>query len=59
MELSANAGTGIALWPNGIKALRAIGPDVEEEVVSRGCDISGMILGMMAGAYTRSRYSST
>ena len=41
------AGTGIALWPNGIKALRAIGPDVEEEVASRGCDISGMILGMV------------
>ena len=46
-ELRSNVGTGIALWPNGLKALRCIGPDVEREVASRGCAISGMRMGVV------------
>ena len=45
--LDANAGTGIALWPNGLKALRCVGPDVEAEVASRGRVISAMRLGIV------------
>jgi hypothetical protein len=30
------AGAGFALFPNGIHALRSIGPDVEAEVTARG-----------------------
>ena len=46
-ELRSNVGTGIALWPNGLKALRCIGPDVEREVASRGRAISGMRMGVV------------
>ena len=42
LSLKADAGTGIALWPNGLKALRAIGKDVEREVADRGASISGV-----------------
>ena len=28
--LRSNAGTGIAIWPNGVKALRVIGDDVAD-----------------------------
>jgi len=35
------------MWPNGLKALRAIGPDVEEEVASRGCPITGSMMVMV------------
>ena len=45
--LKANAGTGIALWPNGVKALRVIGEDVAREVASRGCEITGMRMGVV------------
>ena len=40
LSLKADAGTGIALWPNGLKALRAIGKDVEREVAERGASVS-------------------
>ena len=45
--LRSNAGTGIAIWPNGVKALRVIGDDVADEVASRGCEITGMRMGMV------------
>jgi len=45
--LRANAGTGIALWPNGVKALRAIGGDVAREVESRGAVIGGVKMGVV------------
>ena len=47
LELRSNVGTGIALWPNGVNALRTIGPDVAQEVASRGCDITGMRMGVV------------
>ena len=49
-SLKADAGTGIALWPNGLKALRAIGGDVEAEVASRGASITGVTFGMVDDA---------
>ena len=48
--LRSNAGTGIAIWPNGVKALRVIGDDVADEGASRGCEITGMRMGMVEGA---------
>ena len=43
-DLNTNAGTGLALWPNGIWALRSIGPDVAKEVTSRGCSAYRMAM---------------
>ena len=47
LSLKADAGTGIALWPNGLKALRAIGKDVEREVAESGASISGVRFGTL------------
>ena len=47
LVMKADAGTAIAIWPNGMKALRAIGSDVEAEVTERGAKITGMTLGMV------------
>lgn len=47
VSLKADAGTGIALWPNGLKALRAIGKDVEREVAESGASISGVRFGTL------------
>jgi hypothetical protein len=45
--LKTDAGTGIALWPNGLKALRAIGADVEREVAERGASVKGVRFGVL------------
>jgi 2-polyprenyl-6-methoxyphenol hydroxylase-like FAD-dependent oxidoreductase len=45
--LKTDAGTGIALWPNGLKALRAIGADVERQVAERGADVKGVRFGVL------------
>ena len=47
VTLKADAGTGIALWPNGLKALRAIGADVEREVAERGASVAGVRFGAL------------
>ena len=47
VTLKADAGTGIALWPNGLKALRAIGADVERQVAERGADVKGVRFGVL------------
>ena len=52
--MRGNAGTGIAIWPNGVKALRFIGDDVASEVASRGCEITGMRMGMIDEPSARS-----
>ena len=52
--MRGNAGTGIAIWPNGIKALRFLGDDVASEVASRGCEITGMRMGMIDEPSARS-----
>lgn len=46
-ELKQDVGTGIAIWPNGLKALRAIGGEVEKEIIERGASISGVQFGMV------------
>lgn len=52
--MRGNAGTGIAIWPNGVKALRFLGDDVASEVASRGCEITGMRMGMIDEPSARS-----
>ena len=52
--MRVNAGTGIAIWPNGVKALRFLGDDVAYEVASRGCEITGMRMGMIDEPSARS-----
>ena len=52
--MRGNAGTGIAIWPNGVKALRFLGDDVASEVASRGCEITGMRMGMIDESSARS-----
>ena len=52
--MRGNAGTGIAIWPNGVKALRFLGDDVASEVTSRGCEITGMRMGMIDEPSARS-----
>ena len=57
--MRGNAGTGIAIWPNGVKALRFLGDDVAIEVASRGCEITGMRMGMIDEPSARSGESSS
>ncbi|KAK3233986.1 hypothetical protein CYMTET_55747 [Cymbomonas tetramitiformis] len=45
LELRSNAGTGIVLWPNGIKALRGIAPELADAAIDAGCVIKGIGFG--------------
>jgi len=42
-DLTVNAGTGVAIWPNGVRALRLLDAQAAEALEERGCEIVGSL----------------